>query len=143
MKQFIFCCMLIFSAPLLFAQTNQADETAIRSLVQKQEDAWNKNDMNEYCGFFTEDGSWINIGGLYWKNKAEILKAHLAFAHVLKYMIPATLDIQNIQFIAPGAAIVFVKETIRMNHDLSFPDGRKVAIGDTIRDQMSLVLIKT
>jgi uncharacterized protein (TIGR02246 family) len=143
MRQIILSCLFVLSASFLFAQSDPGNEAAIRSLIQQQGEAWNKNDMNEYCRFFTDDGSWINIGGLYWKNKRELLQAHLAFAPVLKYMTPATLSIQHIQFIAPDVALVFMLETIQMNHDLSFPDGRKVAVGDTIMDQLSLVLIKS
>jgi uncharacterized protein (TIGR02246 family) len=142
-KHFIYFSLLIGPVQVAFAQNNPADETAIRALVQEQEDAWNRNDMSGYCSFFADDASWINIGGLYWKNKAEIVKAHLAFAPVLKFMVPAKVKIQNIQFIAPAAAIVIIEEAIKMNHDLSFPDGRGVAAGDTIKDRISLVLVKS
>ena len=142
MKHFLFTCLLICSASFLFAQSNSKDSIDVRSIIQQYEDAWNKNDMDAVCNLFTEDASWINVGGLYWRNKKEISIAHHAFAPVLKYMIPAKLNIQNIQFAAPGVALVFIHEKIQMNHALSFPDGRDVVPGDIIYDQISFVLVK-
>jgi len=142
MKYFLFTCLLICSVSFLFAQSNAKDSIEVRATIQHYENVWNINDMDAICNMFTEDASWINIGGLYWKNKKEISIAHHAFAPVLKYMIPAKLNIQNIQFVAPGVAIVFIREKIEMNHALSFPDGREVVSGDIIYDQISLVLVK-
>ena len=142
MKRLLFTTLFICSALSLFAQNNTEDSLAVRSVVQRYEDAWNKNDMVTVCNLFTEDGSWINIGGLYWKNKVEITKAHVAFAPYLKYMVPSNMNIQNIQFIAPGVSLVFIHEALHMNHDLTFPDGRKAAQGQVIYDEISLVLVK-
>jgi len=141
MKRIFLSCLLICSVLTLFAQNNPKDSAGVRALVQRYEDAWNKNDMLAISGLFTEDGSWINIGGLYWKNKSEIRTAHLAFAQYLKFMIPAKLNIQNIQFIGDDVALVFLREEIQMNHGLAFPDGRKAVTGDKLSDQISLVLV--
>ena len=141
MKRLFLCCLFSCLVVFLYAQTNIKDSTGVRALIQRYQDAWNQNDMVAISDLFTEDGSWINIGGLYWKNKTEIKTAHVAFAPYLKFMVPAKLNIQNIQFIGNGVALVVLREEIRMNHDLAFPDGRKVAMGDKIFDQMSWVLV--
>lgn len=142
MKHFLLTCLLIFTLSPVLAQNDTKDSIAVLATVQEYENAWNKNDMDAVCAMFTEDASWINIGGLYWKNKNEITKAHHAFAPILSYMIPSKLNIQKIQFVAPGVAIVCLREKIQMNHALSFPDGREVLQGDIINDEISLVLVK-
>jgi uncharacterized protein (TIGR02246 family) len=129
MKRLFLSCLFTCSALFIFAQNDVKDSIGVRALIQQYEDAWNKNDMEAISNLFAEDGSWINIGGLYWKNKAEIRTAHIAFAPYLKFMVPAKLNVQNIQFIDDGIALVFVREAIHMNHDLAFPDGRKISKG--------------
>ncbi len=142
MKHFFLHCLFIFPPALLSAQNYSKDSIGVRSIIQQYEDAWNKNDMDAIGNLFTEDGSWINIGGLYCKNKTEIIKAHQVFAPYLKYMIPSKMNIQKIQLISDVVALVFVHEELHLNHDLSFPDGRKANKGEVIYDQLSFVLVK-
>ena len=142
MKSILPFYLFTFLSSFLMAQNNSKDSIAVRSVIQQYENAWNKNDIDAICKLFTVDGSWINPGGLYWKNQAEVSKAHHAFAQVLSYMIPVEMTIQNIQFIKDGVALVFVLELIHINHNLSFPNGKKSFPGDIIKDQVSLVLVK-
>ena len=143
MKQYLFSVLLICSSSVLFAQSDYTDSTAIRITIQQFEDSWNKNDMDAYCNFFTIDGSWINIGGMRWKNLSEVSKAMHVLAPVFKNMIPQKLNIQNIQFVADGVAVVFILEVIQINHDWFFPDGKKgAAKGDVMYGQMSLLMVR-
>jgi len=135
--------LLICTSSFAFAQNNSSDSLAIRSTVQQFENSWNKNDIDAYCSFFTADGSWINIGGMRWKNRDEVSKAMHTLAPVFKYMIPQKLNVLDIQFVADDVAIVFIREVIQINHDWNFPDGRKAnSKGDIVYGQMSLVMVK-
>ncbi len=60
---------------MAYAQSVTSDEKAIRSLLQQMEGAWNKNDMGAYCNSLTEDGTWINVVGMFWRDKKETIKA--------------------------------------------------------------------
>ena len=53
------------------AQDHSADSMAIINLVTQYEDTWNNNDMDAHCKVFTEDGSWITIGGFIGKTEAK------------------------------------------------------------------------
>src|SRR5580692_8089522 len=120
MKRILLLCLFALPASLLFGQKNEADSLEIRSIIQQFENSWNRNDFDAYCSFFTVDGSWINIGGMHWKNKAEVSKAMHTLAPEFKKMIPQKLNIQNIEFIASGVVVVFVLEVIQMNQDWVF-----------------------
>jgi uncharacterized protein (TIGR02246 family) len=144
MKRFLILGVFISSTIFLFAQKKSTDSIAIHATIQRFEDSWNRNDMDAYCNFFMIDGSWINIGGMRWKNRTEVSAAMHALAPVFKNMIPQKLNIQNIQFVADGVAVVFVLEVMQMNHDWFFPDGKKGAAKDDVTyGQVSLLMVRS
>lgn len=61
---------------MIFAQNDSTDEKAIHTSLQQMEDAWNKNDMGAYCSQLKEEGTWINVVGMFWRNKKDVTKAH-------------------------------------------------------------------
>jgi ketosteroid isomerase-like protein len=63
---------------LLFAQQKDStrSEKDIKSIIQKQEEEWNKHDFEAFCKFYTDDATFINYMGMFWKGKREIV-AHL------------------------------------------------------------------
>jgi len=52
------------------------DESAIRQLQARQEDAWNRHDATAYAALFTDDGDVVNVVGWWWKGR------RVAVAHV-------------------------------------------------------------
>jgi uncharacterized protein (TIGR02246 family) len=61
-------------------QISTADDKAIREILKDQETAWNKHDMNAFTKAFRDDAQGINVAGMYWQGKAELLK-HLTDFH--------------------------------------------------------------
>lgn len=59
---------------------SKADDNAIRAILKDQETAWNKHDMNAFTKAFRDDAQGINVAGMYWQGKAELLK-HLTDFH--------------------------------------------------------------
>lgn len=43
-------------------------------------DAWNRHDMNALAGLFADDADFVNVVGMWWKNREEIFQAH-QFSH--------------------------------------------------------------
>lgn len=60
MKKFFLYSVLLFWSGYLEAQTN--DEEAIRSLLAKQEDCWNKGDLFGFMKGYWENDSLLFIG---------------------------------------------------------------------------------
>ena len=125
------------------AQDHSADSMAIINLVKQYEDTWNNNDMDAHCKLFTEDGSWITIGGFYWKDRNEVSTGTHALAPAFKNMIPMKLNIQRMQFVDEKVAVLFLLEDIYINSDWNYPDGsiggKK---GEHDYGQMSWVVVK-
>ncbi|MBZ9697360.1 SgcJ/EcaC family oxidoreductase [Mesorhizobium sp. CO1-1-9] len=41
-------------------------------------DAWNRHDMNDFAALFADDANFVNVVGMWWKNRTEIERAHRA-----------------------------------------------------------------
>jgi uncharacterized protein (TIGR02246 family) len=144
MKKMLFISCLIINGCVAYAQDVASDEKTIRSLLQQMEDAWNKNDMRAYCNSLSEDGTWINIVGMFWKDKKETVKAHLTFGETMFKYSSVSRDLIELRDIAPGVVIAYVKWTYLTTQDFYYPDrvtkaGKK---GDTDRSLMELIFVK-
>jgi uncharacterized protein (TIGR02246 family) len=95
------------------AADRQADETAIRDVVQtRQQQAWNQHDAKAYAALFTEDGDVVNVVGWWWRGRTEIeRKLTDAFAFVFR---DSTLTITqvNLRFLTPEIAVAHVRWTM-------------------------------
>ncbi|MER8464380.1 SgcJ/EcaC family oxidoreductase [Mesorhizobium sp. M1396] len=40
--------------------------------------AWNRHDMDEFASLFAPDANFVNVVGVWWKNRSEIEAAHRA-----------------------------------------------------------------
>lgn len=83
-----------------------ADEGAIRKTAQRWHDAWNAHDMNAMGALITDDADFINVAGLHWKGKPEIVREHaLRHRTNLKDSVWVTRNV-TIQPLAPEMALV-------------------------------------
>jgi uncharacterized protein (TIGR02246 family) len=82
------------------------DESAIRKAADRWLVSWNAHDMNAMGTLLTDDADFINVAGLHWKGKADIVREHaLRHRTNLKDSVWVTRDIA-IQPLAPGIALV-------------------------------------
>src|SRR5687767_437434 len=66
--------LAVWTAPI--SGQSPADEQLIRGLVTQFERAWNSHDMNLLGPITTEDVDFVNVAGLHWKGRAEVVKEH-------------------------------------------------------------------
>jgi len=62
--------------PSIGSPVSAADEAAIRAIVDRQTDAWNRHDMAAFVADATPDVDWINVVGMHWKGREAVMKAH-------------------------------------------------------------------
>ena len=85
-----------------------ADERAIRGLATQFERAWNTHDMNLLGSITTEDVDFVNVAGLHWKGRAEVVREH-AERHKVRFKNSVwTTEHVNVQFLYPEMALVHV-----------------------------------
>lgn len=144
MNRLIIMFFFIVASNVMFAQSDPAAEKAIYASLQQMNNAWNRNDMNAYCNQLTEDGTWINVVGMFWTNKKDVIKAHLVFGESMFKYSTVSFDLLKLRFITPSVIIAYVNWASRTNQDYYFPDGKTIAAknGDIEHSIMSLVFIK-
>ena len=101
-------CFLLF--PLLLAgQTGtDADENAIRSVMDRFMDAWNHHDAKAFAAVFSEDADFTNWRGTGASGRAKIESFHAPmFATILSKSHQEYTDIKT-RFIRPDVAAVDV-----------------------------------
>jgi uncharacterized protein (DUF1684 family) len=62
------------------SSVSATDEAAVRAIIDRQTDAWNKHDMAAFVADTMPDVDWINVVGMHWKSRETVLNAH-AFLH--------------------------------------------------------------
>ncbi|RYY11335.1 MAG: SgcJ/EcaC family oxidoreductase [Chitinophagaceae bacterium] len=68
-------CTLTFVSSFVFAQS-KPDETRINKLIDDLILAFNTHDFTTLKDNSTDDVSWVNIVGMWWKGRNEVVGAH-------------------------------------------------------------------
>jgi uncharacterized protein (TIGR02246 family) len=82
------------------------DAAAIRAILDRQRDAWNRHDMDAFVADTMPDTEWINVVGMHWKGRDTVRRAHAAlhtgmFAHS-RMLAPELIEMRAI---APNVVI--------------------------------------
>jgi uncharacterized protein (TIGR02246 family) len=87
----------------------QADEESIRGLTAQFERAWNTHDMNILGAIATEDIDFVNVAGVRWKGRAEVVREH-AERHRVRFKNSVwTTERVSVQFLSSATALVHVE----------------------------------
>ena len=88
------------------------DESEIRQLQTRQQDAWNRHDAKAYAALFTDDGDVVNVVGWWWHGRGEIERQlTAAYTVVFRESRLAITDVQ-VRFLARDIAIAHVRWTM-------------------------------
>jgi uncharacterized protein (TIGR02246 family) len=94
-----------------------ADEESVRGLAAQFERAWNTHDMNILGSIATEDIDFVNVAGLHWKGRTEVVREH-AERHKVRFKDSVwRTDRVTVQFLAPAVALVHVEWETRGDLD--------------------------
>src|SRR4029079_13432545 len=93
----------------VMADDKASDEKAIRQIAKNYETLWNKHDMNAFAELFTDDADWVNVVGMVWRGKPEIMKAHRAFHETNFKDRSIYVDEVTVRFIRPDVAVAIAK----------------------------------
>jgi uncharacterized protein (TIGR02246 family) len=94
-----------------------ADEQAIRTLATEFERAWNSHDMNVLGSITTEDVDFVNVAGLHWKGRADVVREH-AERHKVRFKNSVwTTERVDVQFLTAAVALVHLEWLTRGDLD--------------------------
>jgi uncharacterized protein (TIGR02246 family) len=95
-----------------FSGLHDQDETDIRNVETRQQEAWNRHDAKAYADLFTEDADLVNVVGWRWKGRAEIEKKLTdAYVFVFRESVLTIKDV-DVKFLAPEIAVAHVRWTM-------------------------------
>lgn len=115
---------------------SREDDQAVRKVVAGFEEAWNTHDMKALARLFREDAEWVNVVGMHWHGRDEIMVAHTAFHRTSFKNHSYRTDAVETRSVAPGVAVAVATETFGA---FTQPDGR---VRPESRDRLSYVLVK-
>jgi uncharacterized protein (TIGR02246 family) len=114
----------------------------VRSAVSKPEDvatafadAWNRHDMDDFAALFADDANFVNVVGMWWKNRAEIEGAHRATHESMFRDSQLDGDVSSVVELAPGLNAVHYTWTLT---GASAPDGSSAGV----RKGILLLIVK-
>ncbi|MGA2647532.1 MAG: SgcJ/EcaC family oxidoreductase [Candidatus Sulfotelmatobacter sp.] len=124
-------------ASALSPRTISREEVAkIERMVQSYEGIWNNHRLSELGTLFTEDAEWVNVVGMWWRGRADVVKAHEVFHATMFREVNIRCSGMEIRGIAPDVAIATL--TVEVD-DYVTPDGREM---NGVVDHLTFVLVK-
>jgi uncharacterized protein (TIGR02246 family) len=82
------------------------DAAEIKAALDGTQAAWNHHDMTAFCSYMTDDVEWVNVVGMRWKGKAQVIKAHDSMHKtIFKTRELHDAQLEDLRQIAPGVVI--------------------------------------
>ncbi|MFC3361590.1 SgcJ/EcaC family oxidoreductase [Pedobacter fastidiosus] len=102
------------------AQSETAEIRAIEKQVDAMVSSWNRHDHSDMKNYCTQDCSWVNIVGMWWKNLKEV-EYSTQFYHTNMFRnTTMTNKGVSVRLISPTTAIVHFKSFVSA---FTTPDG--------------------
>lgn len=98
----LYCCLFVLASIFSYSQT---DEKAIQSQITQMVSDWNTHDFKNMESYMTEDVEWINIVGMWWKGRKEVMAAHRGNFEAFFKGVPFTKKSFKTRFLAKDVAI--------------------------------------
>ncbi len=92
-------------SPAAWSATADDGPAAARALVAQLEAAWNQHDMAAYGALFHDDAEWVNVVGMHWRGKGEVMKAHTAFHETIFKNCQLHGEAVDVRSVAPNAVV--------------------------------------
>ncbi|UFH57588.1 SgcJ/EcaC family oxidoreductase [Spirosoma sp. KNUC1025] len=96
---------LLLQSTGLLAQ-NATDSVAIRAILQQEDQAWNKGDAPAYSQSFSAEGTFTNIGGMFFRGHKAFLDQHdVIFKSFFKHTV-LKQKIVSLNFVRSDVALL-------------------------------------
>ncbi len=83
-----------------------SDESAVRSLVQKCVDGWNKGSGNDFAAQFAENADYVVVNGMHQKGRPQIAAAHQQIFDTFYKGTRLWVEIKSVRSLAPDFAVM-------------------------------------
>jgi uncharacterized protein (TIGR02246 family) len=110
MKSILMLAAILFVSPLQ-AQTSP-DEKSIRNILNEEVSTWNAGDAVGYSRHFTEDCTFTNIRGMFFKGQKAFEQRQVEIFRGEFHGTALHQEVASIQFLRPDVAIVETLTTV-------------------------------
>jgi uncharacterized protein (TIGR02246 family) len=133
------CAMAQSDKSSIGSSVSAADEAAVRAIIDRQTDAWNKHDMAAFVADAMPDVDWINVVGMHWKGRDAVMKAYvLLHTGMFESSHMLTPEVTMMREIAPN--VIVETHVNRIEGVGALPSG---AAYPTNGNLLTLVIVKT
>jgi len=104
--------LVLFGVQSGSAQTSQnsaPDESAIRQVVQRLQDAWNAHDGKAFAEPFASDADYVVVNGMKIKGREDIEKGHTGIFTTIYKDSHNVGTVRGVRFLRPDVAVVHVE----------------------------------
>ena len=131
---FVAGASLMNAAPTLGQTPSIDDRAQVQAWLENCEASWATGDAERMFRMATEDVEWVNIVGMHWQGRAEVIATHAGYFATMFKGVPLTLrGIESLRRVGSDAVVAVVRWSIGQ---FSPPDGSIVPAAD---DRMTLV----
>lgn len=130
---------LMTAAPA-FGQTGPTadDRAAVQHWLDECAAAWATSDAERMYRTALDDLEWVNIVGMHWRGKSEVVAVHHLYLTTMFRGVPMSLkSIESLRTVGPDVVLAVVRWSVGQ---FSPPDGSIVPAAD---DRMTLVFRRT
>jgi uncharacterized protein (TIGR02246 family) len=115
-------------------QVADADRTAVQTWLDECAAAWATGDAERMFRTAADDVEWVNIVGMHWRGKAQVVGVHALYLNTMFKGVPMSLkSIESVRSFGRDGVIAVVRWSVGQ---FSPPDGSIVPASD---DRMTLV----
>jgi uncharacterized protein (TIGR02246 family) len=94
------------------SRDQQADEDAIRELIDEQVKGWAAGDPEAYASVFTPDADYITFLGSRYKGREAIATSYVPLFRKLLKGSRLQIDISQVRFLTPDVALIHANATV-------------------------------
>jgi uncharacterized protein (TIGR02246 family) len=87
---------------------HDADEQAIRALLRRATDAWDRGDGQAYGAEFEEDADYVTFGGMHSRGRAAIASEHQQLFDTFLRGSRLQVDVDSLRFLSPDVAVAHI-----------------------------------
>ncbi len=91
------------------------DETAVRQLVRKVQDAWNTHDGKAFAAPFHTDADYVIVNGMYINGRDAIEKGHIGIFTTIYKDSRNVATIKSVRFLRNDVAVVHIEWNLEFN----------------------------
>ena len=112
------------------------DRAAAAAVAGAFDSAWNRHDIKALAALFAPDADFVNVVGMWWKNRNEIEAAHVYSHSTFLRNSALSGTVESVKFLGPDVAVVHVLWELKGQVE---PDG---SVGQPRQGILLLVLVR-